>query len=616
MTGTTCNRSPDKRETARLWLVMKPRALRLTAVMCWLLTVARPAFGPPQQTPSAPSPATAEMDQPGFMLRVQSRVVVIDVTVKDRRGQPCQDLEQSDFQVFEDGKRQGIVAFEHHAFEPQAAAAAAVQLPKGEYSNIGIRAASVPAINIILFDVLNTPMAAQIYGRQQMVQFLKTLPPGQPTALFELGDVLKMLAGFTTSSDQLRAAAEKLLPYESPNFVSEQQAEAAAAQHNELARMAAGGIPGHPGATIPTPASLQVVDLGKFVEGYRSYGEGRRMLETEEAFETLAHVVAGYPGRKNILWLSAGFPLNFSPTKGLSQGSPLNLSPSIEPPERTVLLASSTAGMLASAQVVVYPIDLRALAVTGPSASTPSASLGGQPGGSGSLTTEKASRLASSQLTLEKIAQDTGGEAFYNTNDLKNAFQRAIEGGSNFYSLAYVPSDRNWNGEYRRIKVNVDRDGFELDYRRGYYATEWHPSPVEFEEDFSSAMQPGIPDSTLLPFKVAVAPADLVASVLNITYDIRAKDIAFQDSKSGRKLASIKLVAVAYTKDGKPDGVVSQLATLNLKPETYKQMLESGIRLRQQLQLQPGDDTLRVGVLDEVRGIFGTLSVPLPPAKP
>ena len=525
------------------------------------------------------------MAQPGLVLRAQSRLVVVDVTVKDRRGRPDQDLKQSDFEVFENGKRQRLVAFDQHAFAPQAAAAAALQLPKGEYSNVAVRAASVPALNIILFDVLNTPMAEQMYGREQMVQFLKTLPPGQPTALFELSDGLKMLAGFSSNSDQLRAAAEKLLPYKSPWFVSEQEAEQRVALHNELLPHGA--------------APLQGDALVSFIEGKRSYGQGTRFVETAEAFKTLARILAGYPGRKNILWLSEGFPFSFSPEYS---STAMEHDP-----------ASVTAGTLASEQVVVYPIDIRGLAVGEPGASTPSAAV--PMGAAAFIAAGMQDRLVLSQHMMERIARDTGGEAFYNTNDLKNAFQRAIEDGSNFYSLAYVPSERNWNGAYRHIKVKIDRDGLDLAYRQGYYATEWHPSPAQLEQEFESAMQPGVPDSTMLPFEIAVKPPGSAPSVLSITYRIGAENVAFQDSASGRKLARIKFVAIAYSKDGKPDGVVSQMGTLDLKPDTYNLILKSGIRFQQQLLLHPGDDDLRVGVLDEVMGTFGTLDVPLPPAE-
>jgi VWFA-related protein len=535
--------------------------------------------------------------------------------VKDRRGRPDQDLKQTDFTIYENGKPQRIVAFDHHAYTPQAvAAAAALPLPKGEYSNVNVGAASLPAINIILFDALNSDMADQMYGREQMVQFLKTLPPGQPTALFELGDVLKILAGFSTNSDQLREAAEKLMPHSSMSFVSEQEAEQRVALYNEMlppgpiggasgSRLQSGQAAAHDNLNLPpsriTRPTVPLTGnaLASFIIKERSWGEGRRLKQTAVAFMSLARILAGYPGRKNILWLSEGFPLSFGPEGGS--------------PDLLTAQASLMAGRLASEQVAVYPIDIRSLALGEPTASTPNEAVAGR-GAVASLAAVMQERLILSQHMMERIARDTGGEAFYNTNDLKNAFQRAIEDGSNFYSLAYVPSDRNWNGPYRQIKVEVDRGGLDLAYRPGYYATERHPSPVQVEQEFDSVMRPGIPDSTMLPFTIAVTPPGSAPSVLTITYHIAAEHVAFQDSAGGRKWAQIKFVAVAYTKDGKPGGVASQTETLNLKPDTYNLILKSGVRFRQQLRPQPGDNDLRVGVLDENTGAFGTLDVPLP----
>src|SRR5208283_220714 len=79
---------------------------------------------------------------------------------------------------------------------------------------------------VILFDILNTPTNDQMYARQQMIDFLKTLPRGQRVALFTLGTDLKMIAGFTTNTDDLIAAANKLRPGLSPNLDTEEDMEA------------------------------------------------------------------------------------------------------------------------------------------------------------------------------------------------------------------------------------------------------------------------------------------------------------------------------------------------------------------------------------------------------
>lgn len=568
---------------------------------------------PAAQTRQGRQPAASPSAKPTETLRVRSQLVIVDVTVADHDGRPVHGLKKSDFRVLEDGKPQHVVAFEHHVFQPHAAPRPAVKLPKGEYSNLVLHRASVPTLNIILFDVLNTPLAGQMDGRRKLVQFLKTLPHGQPTALFILTEHLKMVASFSSDTSHLVAAAKKLLPYKAAWRVSEEEAERDTAQYNELAKLVDAG---NLRARVPMP----FVDAGRAVKGRRSLGLYQRALSTADAFDVLAHVLAGYPGRKNVLWLSSGFPLSFDPL--VENRDPHDFA------TEKIALPDSTAALLASSQVAVYPIEITGLDAIGASATTPSATLdvppqtpslkndsrhveSRSPDPYASLTSTRESWLMRSQQMMKKIADDTGGKAFMNTNDLKSALRRAVESGSNYYSLAYVPRNDNWNGAYRHIKVKVDRRGLKLAYRRGYYATRKARKPAEFSHSFVQAMLPGVPVSSMLPFLVRVLPPDSGHHMVRIGYAIPAQNIAFKDSKDGRKHGAIKVVVVPYGKDGHPRSVMSRDLKLNLKPATYTQVLNSGILLRQAIHLSPGDFDLRIGVQDESTGSFGTISVPL-----
>jgi VWFA-related protein len=77
---------------------------------------------------------------------------------------------------------------------------------------------------------------------------------------------------------------------------------------------------------------------------------------------------------------------------------------------------------------------------------------------------------AGNQIAMEKLAKDTGGEAFYNTNDLADAITRAIDDGSRYYTLAYSPGDKTSDGKFRTINVWLEHENYKLSYRRGYYA--------------------------------------------------------------------------------------------------------------------------------------------------
>ena len=114
---------------------------------------------------------------------------MVDVVVTDRNGNPIAGLDKGDFTVLEDGKVQPLQVFEPHVPVKQMAVPDLV-LPPGEFTNFP-KQVSNSAVNVVLFDILNTPTDDQLFARQEMIEFLKTLPRGQRVALFTLGYDLK-----------------------------------------------------------------------------------------------------------------------------------------------------------------------------------------------------------------------------------------------------------------------------------------------------------------------------------------------------------------------------------------------------------------------------------------
>ena len=62
---------------------------------------------------------------------------------------------------------------------------------------------------------------------------------------------------------------------------------------------------------------------------------------------------------------------------------------------------------------------------------------------------------------------ETGGEAVFGSNDLSGALRRSIEDGSNYYTLAYRPQNHDWDGKFRKIKVEMPGHSYSISYRRG-----------------------------------------------------------------------------------------------------------------------------------------------------
>src|SRR5450432_1912501 len=161
----------------------------------------QPAASAKSSTPATPVP----------VFHAETRLVVVDVVVTDKHGQPVTDLKKDDFTLIEDGKPQQLKFFEAHIPEAQPKALPKIDLPPNQYTNFPLQKPA-SSVNVVLFDTLNTPVSDQMYARWQMIQFLKALPKNRPVALFTLGSSLKMIAGFTTNSDDLVAAAQKVRP--------------------------------------------------------------------------------------------------------------------------------------------------------------------------------------------------------------------------------------------------------------------------------------------------------------------------------------------------------------------------------------------------------------------
>jgi len=540
------------------------------------------------QSPPPPAPAGATP-----VIRVDTRLVVIDVVVSDKQGRPVTGLKKEDFSIKENSKEQTIKAFEAHLPSAQQQSLPKFNLPAYTYTNVPLLPVD-SSVNIVLFDLLNTPFTDQPYARAQMVQFLKTLPAGQRVALFVLGSRLRMISGFTTDSNQLVVSAKKVLPHSSEFLTTEDDKQLSEDQITAMSQLA------------PNASAGFFDSMRDFLADEEEIRTNMRVETTLSALNALARGVSGYSGRKNLLWLSEGFPVNFGPD--LDAVNPLLHTRSYES------FLQDTSGLLSSAQMAVYPIDIGGLKTTGVSIQSTGLGASGFRNGSsryGAMIGRQESEIFATHAAMDEIAKDTGGKAFYNTNDLKSAMTRSVERGTNYYSIAYTPENKALDSTYRHIEIKLDQPGLKTDYRRGYFALP-NPNPEkESAQRLKAAMQPGMPDSTMVFFGAQVPPLKPGEQVAAMTYVITTQDIAFTEGPDRRQRAKIEMVAVAWDHSGKPAGSMSQTLDLALKPETYQTVIRQGIRSLMKLELKPGDYQLRLGVMDDATGKLGTIELPL-----
>ena len=183
---------------------------------------AGPGFGQAAGNAPQSNAAANGAQQATPTFRASSRLVLVDVVVTDKAGQTVKGLNATDFTILEDGKPQPIRAFESHVWQKTAPSMQKINLPPNQYTNFTEQQPN-SAVNVVLLDILNTPQQDQQYARKQMIEFLRELPPGQRIALFVLGTKLRMIQGFSGSSDRLVEAAQAILSNTSPLLTTESE---------------------------------------------------------------------------------------------------------------------------------------------------------------------------------------------------------------------------------------------------------------------------------------------------------------------------------------------------------------------------------------------------------
>ena len=620
-------------------------------------------------TPAAPAEAAsavprpeggANSSPPTLTFRTGTQVVALDVVVTDSRGHVVKGLQQSDFIIGEDGKPQVLRHFREYSPEqappPPQAQAEAAKLPPNIFSNY-TQPSEPGSVTVVLLDLLNTPMADQTYAQAQLIKFLKTKPQDAQFALCTLSNKLQMIQGFTRDERILLASAHS----KKASFRNKSVLDSDAAPISiEAGRATAKFVPN-------LDFFVQAIELQQ--SEARVVDADRRMMVTVDAFAQLARYLSGIPGRKNLVWLSGSFTLGISPdTSGQDPFiQARNYSENVK----------RVSNLFAEAHVAVYPVDVRGL-VTDPlfsatsndtlaplsmQGSTPTAPAGRGGGGDFALGKRNASNavpIAAMQAsadqfglaqmgehaTMDKLAAETGGRAFYNTNGIAKAIDAANEEGANYYALSYTPANKNYDGSFRKVKVSLAGKKFHLAYRSGYYAVDPH-AMAKPEKDLASslamaAMQQGSPQSRQIVFGAKVVPLGqprmvkdapalsakaakkkrkgetepVAMQLYAIDYAVTPADLRFNPMPDGTYHDVINFMATAF--DGEGALVASQISQVaaDLKPETFRDIQLGGVRVHQEIDVPLKSVALRLGVEDVADSHIGTLEIPLPVQAP
>jgi VWFA-related protein len=558
-------------------------------------------------TVAASSVWAQEAPIPAPTIRVSTHMVLLDVVVTDKQGKAVSGLRPEDFVVEENGKVQKISSLTTLADK----AASAPQLPPGIYSNKPEYRSTGGPITVMLLDAMNTPFTNQGYARRQMLAFVQQqFKPTDRMAVFALTGNLVVLQDLTSDPQALFAALQKYKP-QAQTFATSGQAETSGSASptvggvvtsldastppltdNSASASAKGG-----GASDAFFAAQQALEA--FAGAQVAYVKDQRAVATLNALGSIARILGGLPGRKNLIWITGELPFSFIPEDRVMTDAELSEDlPSLETRRvgehaagnyAATFRASHAeeireiAGRLASAQVAVYPVDARGL----------------------SISTE-----IDSQETMREMARETGGRAYVNQNEIRVGVERAFADETAAYTIGYYPENKKYDNKYRSIKVKVKKDGVEVQNRRGYYAID--PTQVKGynpQQEVTSALGDVVP-STMVSFTAQVKPpsANSVPGKIGVTYLVDASTISAEDASGGKHLNLIFYASIFS--GGKIVSTNSQKVDQTFDANTYQQIAQKGIMLHMDLDPKPGQ--LRLAVQDARTGLVGTINAAVP----
>ena len=540
----------------------------------------------------APSSST-----PSLTFKTNVRVVLVDVVVTDNTGHPITGLPQKDFQVSEDGKPQKISFFEEHNTTPTQIKLP--PMPPNIYTNYPT-AKTPEASNILLLDWLNTQPQDRVYVHAQLIKYLANIQPGTSLAVFTLGSHLRLLQGFTTDISKLTQALNDKKEVDNQDLLPTSVEKDT--ENTEIAMMR---------MNHASPSAIAAVKDAQ--EAYNNNKADVRVKTTLQAMRQLSHYLAAIPGRKNVIWFSGYFPISIFPNAGV--------------PHQYLADIQQNDDLFNIDRVSVYPVAAQGF--TGDA--TFESEYSPTPEELRKKLRQENTINAASRITMEEIANDSGGRAFYNTNAVGDAMIQAINDGDHYYTFTYTPTNKDADGKYRHVEVKTPNGHYQLSYRRGYYAeNEKKTAQIAGPQTdpLLALLQFGLPDFSQVLFKIKLLPSkpqpapgaprigsntDIQSPFTRYSVDfaISVQDLKFDQTPDGIRHGDIEVMMVAYDHEGKPLNMTIQKAGLLLKPAVYKSMEQVGLQINHEIDLPAGDIFLRMGVFDLGSNQAGTLVVPL-----
>lgn len=516
-------------------------------------------------------------------IKVRVNLVLVRVVVRDGAGKVVPSLKQDDFQVFDNGKKQKISAFNVETLETRGTAARPDSSSTGEQPTDDAAAAIANASVMprrflaLVFDDSHMKAADAIAVRAATKKLFESLTPTDRVAIYSTrGDVQQ---DFTADAQMLRKTLASIVPHpvkgegdmECPN-ITYYQADLIVNKHDRDAAIV---------AALDAATNQCPVDIVANAERVLRQGDSVTM-DNYQRMEGIVNNLARMPGQRLLVYVSPGFVL----------------------PDGVMADHWGFIERAVRAGVIVNTIDARGLYTADalPDIDAPPQQPPPTPPLDSSVSDYQSeegkyrmqAQFESGQV-LAGIAASTGGRFFHNRNDLDVAMSQALAAPEVSYVLGFRPEQPVPNGKFHDLKVKVANGRkYQIEATNGYYASKKPRDPEEAaKQDVRDALY-SLDEIAGLPVQVKteLLKTDATAPQLAVLTHLDINAIRFRKVE-GVSCNDMVLATALFDTNGRlVDGQMKEIA-LNLKDSTLEQMNKTGLTLKIVFTAKPGTYRVR-----------------------
>lgn len=542
--------------------------------------------------PTAPSPGaipvvppripqTVEHDEDD-VVRITSNLVQIDAVVTDKKGRQVTDIKAEEFEILADGKPQQITNFAYvrNVPDPEPTPAALAEDKSGMAAPppARLRPEQIRRTVAFVFNDLEMSWESVYYARRAIKKFVdEQMQPGDFVAILPASGGSGALQQFTNDKRLLNAAVKNLRwqpqfgrnnirPFEAPSFGESPFGE---------------------------------------TDGERSFFAQRRerfSVGTLNALDAVVGALRDLPGRKSLVLLSDGIPM---PPPEEDSGRVLaGINRVIEGANR--------------ASVIIYAVDARGLQTL----SLFDAASSGLPSPRQimALSMTRSRELSDSQFGLRKLAEETGGVAYVNSNDIGGGVRRALEDQRGYYLIGYRPDEGTFDPStgrmrYHKLTLNVTRPGLKVRTRRGFFGFEGKSvTPGNMPRTRAQQLRAAL----VSPFPAGGVSLRLTSffgndrkegSFIRSLIHVEGRDLTFRQQPDGTYKSVIDVVALTFGARGLVVNEANVTHTVTANERVYQQIMSVGLLYNMVVPTKKsGAYQLRIAVRDSASERTGSAS--------